>query len=195
MNKLALLNFIMNFLWNFQATEGVVKQQIAQSANSAISTTSKQNQRREAGGRLIRNILLNNDSRQSQSTSAGQHKIQILTSENGKRLPRPFGSRSGLSDQVYSHDAGQVTSEGDSKRDLNEKFVRRDLHGLSISGDKTEKRTRRPDRGVWAPLRRSDSSHSGNELSSSSVAQPTLSNPESVEGMIKDLTTVHTQNR
>ncbi|KAI5440351.1 regulator of nonsense transcripts UPF3 isoform X1 [Lathyrus oleraceus] len=177
-----------------KATEGVVKQQIAQSANSAISTTSKQNQRREAGGRLIRNILLNNDSRQSQSTSAGQHKIQILTSENGKRLPRPFGSRSGLSDQVYSHDAGQVTSEGDSKRDLSEKFVRRDLHGLSISGDKTEKRTRRPDRGVWAPLRRSDSSHSGNELSSSSVAQPTLSNPESVEaGEVKE--NVYSGNR
>lgn len=174
----------MNCLWNFQATEGVVKQQHPQSSNPAISTTSKQNQRREPGGRLIRNILLNNDSRQSQST-AGQHKIQILTSENGKRLPRPFGSRSGLSDQVSSHDAGQVNSEGDSKRDLSEKFVRRDLHGLSISGDKTEKRTRRPDRGVWAPLRRSDSSHPGNELPSSSSAQPTLSNHESVEGMTK----------
>jgi regulator of nonsense transcripts 3 len=68
---------------------------------------------------------------------------------------------------------------------LDEKFVRRDLHGFSIA-DKTEKRTRnkdRPDRGVWTPLRRSDSSHSGIEHSSSSVAQPTPSNPESVEGI------------
>lgn len=181
---------------DFQATEGIVKQQNAQSANSPISTTSKQNQRREAGGRLIRSILLNNESRQSQSTSAAQHKIQILTSENGKRPPRPFGSRSGLSDQVSNHDAGQVNSEGHSKRDLDEKFVRRDLHGLSIA-DKTEKRTRnkdRPDRGVWTPLRRSDSSHSGIEHSSSSVAQPTPSNPESVEaGEVKE--NVYSGNR
>ncbi|WJX30381.1 hypothetical protein P8452_18927 [Trifolium repens] len=178
-----------------KATEGVVKQQNAQSANSPISTTSKQNQRREAGGRLIRSILLNNESRQSQSTSAAQHKIQILTSENGKRPPRPFGSRSGLSDQVSNHDAGQVNSEGHSKRDLDEKFVRRDLHGLSIA-DKTEKRTRnkdRPDRGVWTPLRRSDSSHSGIEHSSSSVAQPTQSNPESIEGEVKE--NVYSGNR
>ncbi|WJX36387.1 hypothetical protein P8452_24270 [Trifolium repens] len=178
-----------------KATEGIAKQQNAQSANSPISTTSKQNQRREAGGRLIRSILLNNESRQSQSTSAAQHKIQILTSENGKRPPRPFSSRSGLSDQVSNHDAGQVNSEGHSKRDLDEKFVRRDLHGLSIA-DKTEKRTRnkdRPDRGVWTPLRRSDSSHSGIEHSSSSVAQPTPSNPESVEGEVKE--NVYSGNR
>lgn len=169
----------MNFLWNFQATEGMV---------SPIPTTSKQNQRREAGGRLIRSILLNNESRQSQSTSTAQHKIQILTSENGRRPPRPFGSRSGLSDQVSSHDAGHVNSEGESKRDLDEKFVRRDFHGSGI-GDKTERRTRnkdRPDRGVWAPLRRSDSSNSSNELSSSSLAQSAPSNPESVEGMTID---------
>ncbi|GAU22234.1 hypothetical protein TSUD_227700 [Trifolium subterraneum] len=178
-----------------KATEGMVKQQNAQSANSPISTTSKQNQRREAGGRLIKSILLNNESRQSQSASAAQHKIQILTSENGKRPPRPFGSRSGLGDQVSNHDAGQVNSEGHSKRDLDEKFVRRDLHGLSIA-DKTEKRTRnkdRPDRGVWTPLRRSDSSHSGIEHSSSSVAQPTPSNPESVEGEVKE--NVYSGNR
>ncbi|XP_024635574.1 regulator of nonsense transcripts UPF3 isoform X1 [Medicago truncatula] len=172
-----------------KATEGMVKQQNAQSANLPIPTTAKQNQRREAGGRLIRSILLNNESRQSQSTSTAQHKIQILTSENGRRPPRPFGSRSGLSDQVSSHDAGHVNSEGESKRDLDEKFVRRDFHGSGI-GDKTERRTRnkdRPDRGVWAPLRRSDSSHSSNELSSSSLAQSAPSNPESVEaGEVKE---------
>ncbi|XP_004499563.1 regulator of nonsense transcripts UPF3 [Cicer arietinum] len=179
-----------------KATEGMVKQQNAQSANSPISTTSKQNQRREASGRLIRSILLNSESRQSQPTSAAQHKIQILASENGKRPPRPFGSRSGSSDQISSHDGGQVNSEGDSKRALDEKFIRRDLHGLSIVGDKTERRTRnkdRPDRGVWAPLRRSDSSPSGNEHSSSSLAESTLSNPESVEGEVKE--NVYSGNR
>ncbi|RDY14462.1 Regulator of nonsense transcripts UPF3 [Mucuna pruriens] len=170
------------------ATEGTVKQQNVQSGNSPISTPAKQSQRREPSGRLIRSILLNNEARQSQSTTGTQHKIQILSSENGKRPPRPFGSRSGLNDQVSNHDAGQVNSEGDSKRALDEKFVKRDLHGLGSSGEKTEKRTRnkdRPDRGVWTPLRRSDVSHAGNEHSSS-LAQPTLSNPESAEGEVKE---------
>lgn len=190
MNKLITVNLLSStFLWNFQATEGMVKQQNIQSGNSPISTIAKQNQRREASGRLIRSILLNNESRQSQAASSTQHKIKILTSENGKRPPRPFGSRSGLSDQVSNHDAGQVNSEGESKRALDEKFVKRDLHGLVSVSEKTEKRTRnkdRPDRGVWTPLRRSDASHSGNEHSSSSLAQPTVSNLESVEGMTID---------
>ncbi|KAK7401494.1 hypothetical protein VNO78_13024 [Psophocarpus tetragonolobus] len=162
------------------ATEGTVKQNV-QSGNSPMSTPAKQNQRREAGGRLIRSILLNNEARQSQSSTGTQHKVQILSSENGKRPPRPFGSRSGLNDQVSNHDdAAQVNSEGDSKRDL---------HGLG-SGDKTEKRTRnkdRPDRGVWTPLRRSDVSHAGNDHSSSSLVHPTQSNPESTEaGEVKE---------
>ena len=177
-----------HFLWNFQAIEGTVKQQNIQSGNSPISAPAKQNQRREASGRLIRSILLNNESRQSLSTTGAQHKIQILSSENGKRPPRTFGSRSGLNDQVSNNDAAQVNSEGDSKMALDKKFVKRDLHGLG-SGEKTEKRTRnkdRPDRGVWTPLRRSDVSNAGNDHSSSSLAQPTQSNPESAEGMTSD---------
>ncbi|KAG5036325.1 hypothetical protein JHK87_011235 [Glycine soja] len=166
------------------ATEATVKQQNVQSGNSPISTPAKQNQRREASGRLIRSILLNNEARQSQSTTGTQHKIQILSSENGQRPSRRFGSRSGLNNQVSNHDAAQINSEGDSKRALDEKFIKRDLHGLGSSA-KTEKRTRnkdRPDRGVWTPLRRSDVSHAGNDYSSSSLAQPTQSNPESAEG-------------
>lgn len=164
----------------------MVKQQNVQSGSSLVSTTAKQTQRRDGSGRLIRSILQNNEPRQSQSASGTQPKIQILTSENGKRPPRPFISRSGLSDQVSSHDAGQVNSEGDSKRVSDEKFIKRDLHGSGSVSEKTERRTRnkdRPDRGVWAPLRRSDVSHSGNEHPSSSWSQTTLSNPESVEGM------------
>ncbi|TKY49946.1 Regulator of nonsense transcripts UPF3 [Spatholobus suberectus] len=170
------------------ATEGAVKQQNIRSGNSPISTPAKQNQRREASGRLIRSILLNNEARQSQSPTGTQHKIQILSSENGKRPPHPFGSRSGLNDPVSNHDAGQVNSEGDSKKALDAKFVKRDLHGLGSGSEKTEKRTRnkdRPDRGVWAPLRRSDVSHAGNEHSFS-LAQHTLSNPQSAEGEVKE---------
>lgn len=167
----------------------MVKQQNVQSGNSPVSTTAKQNQRREASGRLIRSILLNNEARQNQSTTATQHKIQILSSENAKQSPRPFGAKSGLNDLGSNHDAGQVNSEGDSKRALNENILKRDRHGLGSVGEKTEKRTRnkdRPDRGVWTPLRHSDGSHAGNEKSSSSLVQPTLSNPESVEGRIID---------
>ncbi|KAL9321557.1 hypothetical protein ACSQ67_009610 [Phaseolus vulgaris] len=178
----------VGFVLPIKATEGTVKQQIVQSGNSPISTPAKQNQRRENSGRLIRSILLNNESRQSQSITGTQHKIQILSSENGKRPPRSFGSRSGLNDQHPNHDIAQVNSDGDSKRALDEKFVKRDPHGLG-SGEKTEKRTRnkdRPDRGVWTPLRRSDVLHAGSDYSSSSMAQPTLSNPESAEGELKE---------
>ncbi|WVY99810.1 hypothetical protein V8G54_025880 [Vigna mungo] len=178
----------VGFILPIKATEGTVKQQNLQSGNSPISTHAKQNQRRENSGRLIRSILLNNEARQSQSPTGTQHKIQILSSENGKRPPRPFGSRSGLNDQHSYHDTAQLNSEGDSKSALDEKFVKRDPHGLG-SGEKTEKRTRskdRPDRGVWTPLRRSDVSHAGSDYSSSSMAQPTLSNPESAEGEVKE---------
>ncbi|XP_040872723.1 regulator of nonsense transcripts UPF3 isoform X3 [Glycine max] len=178
----------VGFVLPIKAIEGTVKQQNIQSGNSPISAPAKQNQRREASGRLIRSILLNNESRQSLSTTGAQHKIQILSSENGKRPPRTFGSRSGLNDQVSNNDAAQVNSEGDSKMALDKKFVKRDLHGLG-SGEKTEKRTRnkdRPDRGVWTPLRRSDVSNAGNDHSSSSLAQPTQSNPESAEGEVKE---------
>ncbi|KAL4375772.1 hypothetical protein HN51_009776 [Arachis hypogaea] len=142
-------------------TEGVIKQQSIQSGNSAGSTTAKQNQRREASGRLIRSILLNSEARQSQPSTATQHKIQILSSDNGKRPAR-------------SLESSKLNAEGDSKRSLDER------HGLGSVGEKIEKRTRnkdRPDRGVWTPLRRSDVSHADNEQSPSSLIQPTL--PES----------------
>lgn len=164
----------------------MAQQQNVPPGNSSPSTGSKQNQRREASGRLIRSILLNNESRQSQSSTAAQQKVQILSSENGKRPPRAINARSGINGVISNHDAGQVSSEGDSKRVLDEKFVKRDLHGSGSAGEKTERRTRnkdRPDRGVWTPLRRSDVSHACNEHSSSSVSLSSLSHSESVEGM------------
>lgn len=161
-----------------------MQQQIVQSENPVVSNTSKQNQRREAGGRLIRSILLNNESRQSQSTTASQQNVQILTSENGKRPPRNTSSQSGTNGLACNRDANQVQSEGDIRRMLDEKFAKVELHGLG-SGEKSARRTRnkdRPDRGVWTP-RRSDVSHTVNEPLSSSVSQSSLSHSESVEGM------------
>lgn len=58
---------------------------------------------------------------------------------------------------------------------------------MSTLSEKPEKRTRnkdRPDRGVWAPLRRGDVPHSSEERISSSILQPTQSLTETVEGMV-----------
>ncbi|MED6132737.1 hypothetical protein PIB30_021561 [Stylosanthes scabra] len=171
-------------------TEGVMKQS-TQSGNSPVSTTAKQNQKHEASGRLIRSILLNSEARQSQSSTATQHKIQILSSDNGKRPTRSFSAKSGLNDIVSTHDGSQLNAEGDSKRYLDEKFVRKDPHGLGSVGEKIEKRTRnkdRPDRGVWTPLRRSDVSFGDNKQSSSLLIQPTRAIPESGEEVKENVT-------
>ncbi|XP_024024548.1 regulator of nonsense transcripts UPF3 [Morus notabilis] len=162
---------------------GMLQQQDTSFGNSPVSAAPKHNQRREAGGRLIRSILLNNESRQAQTSTPGQHqqKVQISNSENVKRLPRPSSnSRSGLNGHVSHNDP-----EWDRKKDLDDKFTKKDLHNMSTASEKPEKRTRnkdRPDRGVWAPLRRGDVSHSGEERISSSVSQPTHSVSDTVEG-------------
>ena len=131
---------------------------------------------------MIRNILLNNETRQAQTSTAiqSQQKIQILNSENVKRPPRPSNIRSGMNGHV-SH----IDSEGDRRKDLDDKFTKKDLHNMSNVNEKPEKRTRnkdRPDRGVWAPLRRSDVSHTSDMLSS--VSQPTQPLSETAEGTI-----------
>ena len=74
--------------------------------NSPASTAPKETQRREAGGRLIRSILINNEARQSQSSTAvqPQQKIQILNSESGKRPPRNVNARLGLNGLVSKNE-------------------------------------------------------------------------------------------
>ncbi|OMO66623.1 Regulator of nonsense-mediated decay, UPF3 [Corchorus olitorius] len=132
--------------------DGVSEQQGASSstANSPGSTAPRQSQRREAGGRLIRSILLSNEAGQNQPSAAiqPQQKSQTMGSDNGKRPPRPTNTRSG-------------------------------------SGtEKHEKRTRnkdRPDRGVWAPLRRSDASQASEERSSPSMPQSAHASSNSTE--------------
>ena len=78
-----------------------------------------------------------------------------------------------------------IDSEGDRRKDLDDKFTKKDLHNMRNVNEKPEKRTRnkdRPDRGVWAPLRRSDVSHTSDMLSS--VSQPTQPLSETAEGTI-----------
>ncbi|XP_057977662.1 regulator of nonsense transcripts UPF3 [Malania oleifera] len=143
--------------------------------NPLGSTVPKQIQRREGSGRIIRSILLNKDARQSLSSLNVLSEQQILASnpEKDKRPPRPPNVQVLLKDTNGAPD---------------DKIVGNDLHGFS--GEKQEKRTRnkdRPDRGVWAPLRRSDGSHASDESLSSSASQPTQLSLDSSEGSHGDM--------
>ncbi|KAL5843413.1 hypothetical protein ACOSQ4_009371 [Xanthoceras sorbifolium] len=141
-----------------------------------ITTTGapKQIQRRDSNGRLIRSILLSNEARQSQSSTAmqPQQKPQTSNLENGKRPPRSMNMQSGLNGHMSKNDSPAFNHDGDTKRAPNDRFLRKDVHGLGTVSEKQDKRTRnkdRPDRGVWTPLRRSDISQTTGECSS----QPT----------------------
>ncbi|XP_048231978.1 uncharacterized protein LOC107261829 isoform X3 [Ricinus communis] len=86
-------------------------------------------QQHEASGRIIRNILLNKDSRQNQSSRVqSEQQIQSSNLEKEKRLQRPPRGQLVLKDVNGSSD---------------DKFVGNDLHGFS--GEKQEKLTRNKD--------------------------------------------------
>ncbi|XVE88851.1 hypothetical protein DITRI_Ditri19aG0102200 [Diplodiscus trichospermus] len=151
--------------------EGVSEQQGASSpvVNSPGSTAPRQGQRREAGGKLIRSILLSNEAGQYQSSAAvqPQQKSQTTSLDNVKRPPRPANTR------------------------LDDRFIKRGLHGSGSGIEKHEKRTRnkdRPDRGVWAPLHRSDVSQASEEHLTPSVlhsAQTSRNSMEATQGEMK----------
>lgn len=165
-------------------SDGMLQLQSATSSGNSPASATKQNQRREAGGSMIRSILLNSEARHGQSSSVAQthQKVQILNSDNGKRPPRPMNARSGSND-MSSNELNPSGAEGDGKRAPESKFSKKELHGLGSASEKQEKRIRnkdRPDRGVWAPRSRSDASVS--QLDDSSVSQSIHLLPDSVEG-------------
>ncbi|KAA8536595.1 hypothetical protein F0562_029073 [Nyssa sinensis] len=145
-----------------------LQQSVTSPVKNALGSTSlKQNQRRDASGRVVRSILLNKDARH---TSVVQSEQQIQTSnlDKEKRPPRPPNVQLLMKDTNGAPD---------------DKVVGNDLHGFC--SEKQEKRTRnkdRPDRGVWTPLRRSDGSHASDESLSSSTSQPARLLPDSSEG-------------
>ncbi|XP_049401040.1 regulator of nonsense transcripts UPF3-like isoform X3 [Solanum stenotomum] len=109
------------------------------------------NQRQEASGRIIRSILLK-DARQNQSAFQSD-QIQ----DKDMRPPRP------PSMQLFQKDTSGANED---------KVVGNEKHVLHI--EKQERRSRnrdRPDRGVWAPLRRADSSQASNGSLSSGIPQ------------------------
>lgn len=132
----------------------------------------KHNQQREGSGRIIRSILINKDSRQSQSfVGQSEQQIQTSNSEKEKRPPRiPHA-------QLASKDTNSTPEN---------KVVANDFPGFY--SEKQEKRSRnkdKPDRGVWAPLRRSDGTHASEESLSSGTSQLLLDSSEGSHGDMK----------
>ncbi|CAN8303542.1 unnamed protein product [Cochlearia groenlandica] len=94
---------------------------------SGSSSPSRQNQKTDVGGSLIKGIVLKNELRPSQSSASVQpeQRVESLEAENSKRPPRPANTRTG-----------------------------RDYHASGIISEKQDRRSRnreRPDRVVWAP--------------------------------------------
>lgn len=112
-------------------------------------------QRSEVPGRIIRSILSNKDRHQVLTSQSDPLSINGNT-EKDKRLPRPPVQEPNLKEVL--HISGE---DADGKSFVDEQFDPNEL--LASTGDnKHEKRLRnkdRPDRGVWAPLRRSYNSN------------------------------------
>ncbi|XP_024974025.1 regulator of nonsense transcripts UPF3 isoform X1 [Cynara cardunculus var. scolymus] len=148
-------------------TTGLTPQQNSSSVKLAYgSGAGRQNQRHEASGRIIRSILLNKDTRQSQASAVQSEQNQTLNQDKDRRPPRPqnmplLKDSNGLpDDKVHGHD----------------------LHGFySEKQDKRSRNRDKPDRGVWTPLRRSDGPHASDESLSSSTSQSTQVLPDSAE--------------
>ncbi|XWS11959.1 hypothetical protein CRYUN_Cryun37aG0049700 [Craigia yunnanensis] len=167
--------------------EGVSEQQGASSPvlNPPGSTAPRQGQRREAGGKLIRSIPLSNEAGQNPSAAADQpqRKTQTMSLDNVKRPPRPNNTRLGMNGHV-SNEMPALKSDGDTKRVSDDKFIKKGLHGSGSGSEMHEKRTRnkdRPDRGVWAPLHRSDVSLATEERLTASVLQSVQVSRNSME--------------
>ena len=149
-----------------------LQQSTASIKSSLGSIAIKHNQRREASGRIIRSILLKKDTRQSQSSSMvySEQQVPFSNAEKESKPPRPQNI------QLFSKDVNGAAED---------KVMGSDLHGLS--GEKLEKRTRnkdRPDRTVWAPLRRSDGPHTSNESLLSCTSQSAQLQPDPGEGVV-----------
>lgn len=124
--------------------------------NSTGVIALRQNNQREASGKIIKSILLNKDLRQNTSMLQSNTHNQVSYQED-KRVPHPPKVQTFLDTNVNS----------------------------TVATEKQEKRTRnkgRPDRGVWTALRRSDGSHASNESLPSANSMHTQSLVDPAEG-------------
>ncbi|CAL5067900.1 unnamed protein product [Urochloa decumbens] len=126
-------------------------QQSSIPGKNAPSSSSRQDQRLEASGRIIKTILSNKEVRNS-NQSQHEQEGHMCNTERDKRPPRVLNPRAIVKDQMVEN---AERSHFDEKSN--------NLHGSAPVGEKIERHARnrdRPDRGVWAP-RRYDKSTSG----------------------------------
>ncbi|KZV48638.1 hypothetical protein F511_10324 [Dorcoceras hygrometricum] len=125
--------------------------------NSHSPVPTKQNHRRESNDRIIKSVL-NRDIRQNQTLSGSQSEHHRNSNQDReKKPPRPTNVQS-FQKNTNGSPEGKVASH----------------ESQAFHTEKEERRTRnrdRPDRGVWAPIRRSDGSHASDESLSSSTFQ------------------------
>ncbi|KAM0886225.1 hypothetical protein ACQ4PT_029823 [Festuca glaucescens] len=145
-----------------------LQQSLPPSRNTPPSS-SRQDQRHEASGRIIKTILSNKEGRHG---IASQHEQEghMINADKDKRPPRVPNSRSIVKDQIIEN---AEKSHYDDKHNH--------LHGSGPIGEKIERQARnrdRPDRGVWAPRRYDKSATGGGTQASSSEFQLMQSHSE-----------------
>ncbi|XP_028549203.1 regulator of nonsense transcripts UPF3 isoform X2 [Dendrobium catenatum] len=116
-------------------------------------------QQLEAPGRIIRSILSNKE-RQQVLTSQSDPQLINGNTEKDKRPPRPPVPPPNLKERA-SGLLHVSASDANGKSNIDDLIDSNKLHAFTIE-NKHDKRMRnkdRPDRGVWAPLRRSDGSY------------------------------------
>ncbi|KAJ7946562.1 regulator of nonsense transcripts UPF3-like [Quillaja saponaria] len=153
-------------------SDSISKQQTVSPSTKYIlgSAASKQNQRYEGSGRIIKSILLNKDARQNQSSRVHtEQKIQISNLEKDKRSPRS------LHVQLILNGANGP---------LEDKVAVNELHGSSKRREKRTRHRDRPDRGVWT--HRSNGLLTGDDSLSRSASQtPNIDSSEGSHGDVK----------
>jgi len=130
--------------------------------------SSRQDQRLEASGRIIKSILSNKETRSS-NTSQHEQEGHMLNTERDKRPPRVLNPRNMVKDQIV---------ENAEKSHFDEKPNH--LHGSAPVGEKIDRHARnrdRPDRGVWAPRRYDKTTSGGGSHASSSEFPQMQSHP------------------
>ncbi|KAH9619372.1 hypothetical protein KSS87_011673 [Heliosperma pusillum] len=142
---------------------------VASTPEASPPLIAKISQRHDASGKIIRSILLNKDSRQSQPSSSlsTEQKLQALNADKGKRPPRQSGVRS--NGPISISELSPLSSDYAGKKSVDGKASGNESHSFGGGRDRQDRRTRsreRLDRGVWTPLRRSDASPSSDGFQS-----------------------------
>ncbi|KAL9271853.1 Regulator of nonsense transcripts UPF3-like protein [Drosera capensis] len=145
--------------------------------SSSVLPLSKSTASYDASGRIIRGILLNKETPQTQSP--GVHSEQRLQAEKGKRPPRP-SVRSSAGGYPFNNESS-TSADPAWKRPTDDKSGVNHQNGIVTTPERQERRTRnreRVDHGVWTPLRRSDPPHASSEH----IPQSSQTPPKSHEG-------------